>query len=233
MIRCLVVDDEPLAQNLLKNYIGKIGSLELAGATSDVFAALDMAQQQKVDLIFLDVQMPELTGIQFMKILAGKCKVILTTAYEEYALQAFDLDVVDYLLKPFSFERFAAAVQKARERLQPLQRENNTAEHLFIKTEYKIVRVAVKDIRYMESMRDYVSVYTENERILTLQSLRTFEEQLRTSSLIRVHKSYIVNLDRIDKVERRRIVIGDKYIPIGETYQDEVKKRLQQGNGSL
>lgn len=233
MIRCLVVDDEPLAQNLLKNYIGKIGSLELAGATSDVFAALDMVQQQKVDLIFLDVQMPELTGIQFMKILAGKCKVILTTAYEEYALQAFDLDVVDYLLKPFSFERFAAAVQKARERLQPLQRENNTAEHLFIKTEYKIVRVAVKDIRYMESMRDYVSVYTENERILTLQSLRTFEEQLRTSSLMRVHKSYIVNLDRIDKVERRRIVIGDKYIPIGETYQDEVKKRLQQGNGSL
>ncbi|MBN8782207.1 MAG: DNA-binding response regulator [Sphingobacteriales bacterium SCN 48-20] len=233
MIRCLVVDDEPLAQNLLKNYIGKIASLELAGATSDVFAALDMAQQQKVDLIFLDVQMPELTGIQFMKILAGKCKVILTTAYEEYALQAFDLDVVDYLLKPFSFERFAAAVQKARERLQPLLRESNTAEHLFIKTEYKIVRVAVKDIRYMESMRDYVSVYTENERILTLQSLRAFEEQLRHTSLMRVHKSYIVNLDRIDKVERRRIVIGDKYIPIGETYQDEVKKRLQQGNSSL
>jgi len=233
MIRCLVVDDEPLAQNLLKNYIGKIASLELAGATSDVFAALDMAQQQKVDLIFLDVQMPELTGIQFMKILAGKCKVILTTAYEEYALQAFDLDVVDYLLKPFSFERFAAAVQKARERLQPLLRESNTAEHLFIKTEYKIVRVAAKDIRYMESMRDYVSVYTENERILTLQSLRAFEEQLRHTSLMRVHKSYIVNLDRIDKVERRRIVIGDKYIPIGETYQDEVKKRLQQGNSSL
>lgn len=230
MIRCLVVDDEPLAQNLLKNYIGKIASLELAGATSDVFAALDMAQQQKADLIFLDVQMPELTGIQFMKILAGKCKVILTTAYEEYALQAFDLDVVDYLLKPFSFERFAAAVQKARERLQPAARENTTAEHLFIKTEYKIVRVAVRDIRYMESMRDYVSVYTENERILTLQPLRTFEEQLRASSLIRVHKSYIVNLDRIDKVERRRMVIGDKYIPIGETYQDEVKKRLQQGN---
>jgi len=233
MIRCLVVDDEPLAQNLLKNYIGKIASLELAGATSDVFAALDMAQQQKVDLIFLDVQMPELTGIQFMKILAGKCKVILTTAYEEYALQAFDLDVVDYLLKPFSFERFAAAVQKARVHLQPLLRESNTAEHLFIKTEYKIVRVAVKDIRYMESMRDYVSVYTENERILTLQSLRAFEEQLRHTSLMRVHKSYIVNLDRIDKVERRRIVIGDKYIPIGETYQDEVKKRLQQGNSSL
>jgi two-component system LytT family response regulator len=233
MIRCLVVDDEPLAQNLLKNYIGKITSLELVAATSDVFAALDMAQQQKVDLIFLDVQMPELTGIQFMKILAGKCKVILTTAYEEYALQAFDLDVVDYLLKPFSFERFAAAVQKARERLQPAARENTTAEHLFIKTEYKIVRVAVKDIRYMESMRDYVSVYTENERILTLQPLRTFEEQLRASSLIRVHKSYIVNLDRIDKVERRRMVIGDKYIPIGETYQDEVKKRLQQGNGPL
>lgn len=233
MIRCLVVDDEPLAQNLLKNYIGKIASLELVGATSDVFAALDMAQQQKADLIFLDVQMPELTGIQFMKILAGKCKVILTTAYEEYALQAFDLDVVDYLLKPFSFERFAAAVQKARERLQPAARENTTAEHLFIKTEYKIVRVAVRDIRYMESMRDYVSVYTENERILTLQPLRTFEEQLRASSLIRVHKSYIVNLDRIDKVERRRMVIGDKYIPIGETYQEEVKKRLQQGNGPL
>ncbi len=227
MIRCLVVDDEPLAQNLLKNYIGKIASLELTGATSDVFAALDMAQQQKVDLIFLDVQMPELTGIQFMKILAGKCKVILTTAYEEYALQAFDLDVVDYLLKPFSFERFAAAVQKARERLQQVtSKENTTAEHLFIKTEYKIVRVAVKDILYMESMRDYVAVYTENERILTLQPLRTFEEQLRTSSLMRVHKSYIVNLDRIAQVERRRIVIGDKYIPIGETYQDEVKKRF-------
>lgn len=226
MIRCLVIDDEPLAQNLLKNYISKIASLELIGATSDVFAALDLAQQQQADLIFLDVQMPELTGIQFMKILGGKCKVILTTAYEEYALQAFDLDVVDYLLKPFSFERFAAAVQKARERLQPVPKETNGADHLFIKTEYKIVRVSVKDIRYLESMRDYVAVHTGNERILTLQSLRTFEDQLRPTSLMRVHKSYIVNLERIDRVERRRIIIGEKYIPIGETYQDEVKKRL-------
>lgn len=228
-MKCLIIDDEPLAVKLLKDYAGKVPDLEVVMAGSDVFEGLKMAQAGEVDLIFLDIQMPELTGIQFMKILNGKCKVILTTAYEEYALQAFDHDVVDYLLKPFSLDRFMAAVQKARERLN-LSRTatDNDAkpDYIFVKSEYRIVKVMLNDILYLESLRDYVAIHIEGGKILTLQSLRSFEETLDPNRFMRIHKSYLIAVDKITAVERKRVVIREVYLPVGETYLENFWKRL-------
>ncbi len=226
-MRCLIVDDEPLAINLLKGYLSKVPGLVLVKATTDVFDALKTAQNEGIDLVLLDIQMPELTGIQFMKILAGKCKVILTTAYEDYALQGYEFDVVDYLLKPFSLERFMIAVNKAKSRMEPNAAPATAApnEFIFVKSEYRIVRIELKEVLYLESLRDYVAIHTATEKILTLQSLRSFEEQLG-SAFLRVHKSYIVAIDKIKAIERRRLLIGDAYIPIGETYQDAFWSRI-------
>ncbi|RYZ56511.1 MAG: response regulator transcription factor [Chitinophagaceae bacterium] len=226
-MRCLIVDDEPLALNLLKGYVSKVPGLVLVKATTDVFDALKTAQVENIDLVFLDIQMPELTGIQFMKILAGKCRIILTTAYEDYALQGYEFDVVDYLLKPFSPERFLTAVNKAKGRMEPKTADATAApnDFIFVKSEYRMVRIELKDILYLESLRDYVAIHTTTGKILTLQSLRSFEEQLG-SAFLRVHKSYIVAIDKIKAIERRRLLIGNTYIPIGETYLDAFWDRI-------
>lgn len=229
MIKCLIIDDEPLAVKLLKDYAAKIPDLEIMMAGSDAFAGLQLAQNGEADLIFLDIQMPELTGIQFMKVLNGKCKIILTTAYEEYALQAFDHDVVDYLLKPFSLERFMTAVQKARERIRQGKPAPEAAkpDYIFVKSEYRIIRIELKDILYFESLRDYVAIHTiSSGKILTLQSLRSFEEALDGKDFLRTHKSYIIAIDKISSIERKRVVIQGTYLPVGETYLDNFWKRL-------
>ncbi|MGN6294230.1 MAG: LytR/AlgR family response regulator transcription factor [Chitinophagaceae bacterium] len=229
MIKCLIIDDEPLAVKLLKDYAVKIPDLEIIMAGSDAFAGLQLAQNGEADLIFLDIQMPELTGIQFMKVLNGKCKIILTTAYEEYALQAFDHDVVDYLLKPFSLERFMTAVQKARERIsqgKPVA-EAAKPDYIFVKSEYRVIKIELRDILYFESLRDYVAIHTiSSGKILTLQSLRSFEEALDGKDFLRIHKSYIIALDKISSIERKRVVIQGTYLPVGETYLDNFWKRL-------
>ncbi|HEX8314161.1 MAG TPA: LytTR family DNA-binding domain-containing protein [Flavisolibacter sp.] len=227
MIRCLIVDDEPLAINLLKEYLSKVTDLELVKATTDVFDALKIAQDEKIDLIFLDIQMPELTGIQFMKIMNGRSSIILTTAYQEYALQGFEYDVVDYLLKPFSLERFIIAVNKAKNKIENRRSEPLAADFIFVKSEYRMVKIALKDILYLESLRDYVAIHTPKEKILTLQSLRSFEEQLKSHSFIRVHKSYIVSIDRIKAVEKKQLIIENTYIPIGETYLESFRQKMQ------
>jgi two-component system, LytTR family, response regulator len=228
-MKCLIIDDEPLAVKLLKDYASRIPDLEVVMAGSDVFEGLKLAQAGEAELIFLDIQMPELTGIQFMKILNGKCKVILTTAYEEYALQAFDHDVVDYLLKPFSLDRFMTAVQKARERLNPVKPVAEAVakpDYIFVKSEYKVVKIELKDILYLESLRDYVAIHITGGKILTLQSLRSFEEALDPEKFMRIHKSYIISIDKIGAVERKRVVIGETYLPVGETYLEGFWKQL-------
>lgn len=226
MIRCMIVDDEPLAIRILTDYVSKVPDLHLVTATADVFSALQLAQNNEVDLVFLDIQMPELTGIQFMKILNGKCQIILTTAYEEYALQGFEHDVIDYLLKPFSLERFIAAVNKSKARSNPNSVQHTSTDYIFIKSEYRIIKLWLKDIFYFESLRDYVAIHTSREKILTLQSLRSFEESLPAHNFMRVHKSYIIPIDKIDAVEKKRIIINNTYIPIGDSYMDAFKTRL-------
>lgn len=236
MIRCVVIDDEPLALEILTDYIEKIPSLSLAKATTSAFEALALVQQNKVDLVFLDVQMPELTGIQFLKILNGKCHIILTTAYPQYALESYDLDVTDYLLKPIAFDRFYKAVQKvqtnqpATENAAPAMSAANPAGpvgFIFVKTEHKIQKVSLDDVLYIEGLKDYISIFTPVERIITLQNMKKMEESLPAPRFLRVHKSYIIALDKIESIERSRIQIKDKIIPVGDTYRDAFFKVIE------
>ncbi|MXV51615.1 response regulator [Pedobacter sp. HMF7647] len=237
MIRCLVVDDEPLALDILTDYIAKVPQLELVLATTSAFEALELVQNDKADLVFLDVQMPELTGIQFLKIINGKCDVILTTAYPQYALDGYDLDVVDYLLKPIAFDRFYKAVQKVQQAAaaapqgaaEPLIIQNSN-DFIFVKTEHKIQKIYLNDILYIEGLKDYISIFTADERIITLQNMKKMEEVLPSGRFIRVHKSYIIALDKIESIERSRIIIGEKVIPIGDTYRDYFFKLIENKN---
>ncbi len=234
MIRCLVVDDEPLALHILEDYISKMPFLTLVKATTNPIEALQLVQEGRIDLVFLDVQMPELTGIQFLRIANGKAKVILTTAYPQYALEGYELDVIDYLLKPIAFDRFFKAVQKAQAILQPSSKPEVKAEtspqsdflsdFIFVKTEHKIQKVYLNDILFIEGLKDYISIFTPAERIITLQNMKKMEDALPEKHFIRVHKSYIVSINKIDSIERSRIFIGDKVIPVGDTYREEFFK---------
>ncbi len=237
MIRCLVVDDEPLALDILTDYIGKVPFLELVKATTSAFEALAIVQAGGADLVFLDVQMPELTGIQFLKIINGKCEVVLTTAYPQYALESYELDVLDYLLKPIAFDRFYKAVQKAdvasAEAAKPVAEPvpaANSHDFIFVKTEHKIQKIYLDDMLYIEGLKDYISIFTPTERVITLQNMKKMEEVLPARRFIRVHKSYIVALDKIESIERSRILIGDKVIPIGDTYRDYFFKLIEGRN---
>lgn len=236
MIRCLVVDDEPLALDILTDYIEKVPFLQLVNATTSAFDALAQVQDGKADLVFLDVQMPELTGIQFLKIINGKCDVILTTAYPQYALDGYELDVVDYLLKPIAFDRFYKAVQKVhheKSQSAPIAEPvpaTSTYDFIFVKTEHKIQKIYLDDILYIEGLKDYISIFTSSERIITLQNMKKMEDVLPAGRFVRVHKSYILALDKIESIERSRIFIGDKIIPIGDTYRDNFFKLIENKN---
>ncbi|MBS1525061.1 MAG: response regulator transcription factor [Bacteroidetes bacterium] len=235
MIRCLVVDDEPLALHILEDYISKMPFLQLVKVTTNPIEALQLVQEGGIDLVFLDVQMPELTGIQFLRIANGKTKVILTTAYSQYALEGYELDVIDYLLKPIAFDRFFKAVQKAQAIIQPAAKTEAKQEQsspqtdflsdfIFVKTEHKIQKVYLNDILFIEGLKDYISIFTPAERIITLQNMKKMEDALPEKHFIRVHKSYIVSINKIDSIERSRIFIGDKIIPVGDTYRDDFFK---------
>ncbi len=235
MIRCLIVDDEPLALHVLEDYISKIPFLKLVKATTNPIEALTLVQEKEAELVFLDVQMPELTGIQFLRIANGKAKVILTTAYPQYALEGYELDVIDYLLKPIAFERFFKSVQKAQAVLQPTAKpvqaeqvlqpkQDFLSDFIFVKTEHKIQKVYLNEILFIEGLKDYISIFTPAERIITLQNMKKMEDALPARNFIRVHKSYIVSINKIDSIERSRIFIGDKVIPVGDTYRDEFFK---------
>jgi two-component system LytT family response regulator len=244
MIRCLVVDDEPLALHILEDYISKVPFLELIKATTNPIEALTMVQEGNIDLVFLDVQMPELTGIQFLKIANGKTKVILTTAYSQYALEGYELDVVDYLLKPIAFDRFFKSAQKAQGIIQPnvkqvvaepaqqiqQQQQDFLSDFIFVKSEYKIQKVYLHQILFIEGLKDYISIFTTAERIITLQNMKKMEDTLPDKHFVRVHKSYIVALNKIDSIERSRIFIGDKIIPVGDTYRDNFFKIIEGKN---
>ena len=237
MIRCLVVDDEPLALDILEDYIRKVPFLTLVKTTTSAIEGLSLVQSDAIDLVFLDVQMPELTGIQFLKIINGKCDVILTTAYSQYALDGYELDVVDYLLKPIAFDRFYKAAQKVLQNTstgQTVSPESspaqNTHDFIFVKTEHKIQKIYLDDILYIEGLKDYISIFTKTEKIITLQNMKKMEESLPLKSFVRVHKSYIIALGKIESIERSRIQIGEKIIPIGDTYREYFFKQIEDKN---
>ncbi|HRG27916.1 MAG TPA: LytTR family DNA-binding domain-containing protein [Chitinophagales bacterium] len=227
MLKCCILDDEPLAIKLLSGYVVKTPLLELILATTDPFKALATVQSGEIDLILLDIQMPELTGIQFMKIIDNKCGVILTTAYKDYALQGFEFDVIDYLLKPISFEKFHAAIQKATQRLNTQLPPKEYNHYLFVKSEHRLIKVNFDEIFYFESFRDYITIHTTSDKIMTLQSLRSFEESLPSDKFLRIHKSHLIAIDKITAIENNRILINNTFLPIGEVYREQVFTRLQ------
>lgn len=236
MIRCMVIDDEPLAIELLEDYISKVPFLQwVASYTNPIDAFANLAG---VDLIFSDIQMPELTGLQLVQLLKGKVKIVFTTAYSEYAVQGFEHDAIDYLVKPFSFDRFLKAAQKARNILLPAEpvaavaqaEPAGEAQFVFVKTTNRLVKVALHDILLIEGLKDYIAVVTAKEKILTLQNMKFAEELLPARRFMRVHKSFIVALDKIDAIERNRIFIGEHVVPVGETYRQAFFETINRHN---
>ncbi|MEM6723541.1 MAG: LytTR family DNA-binding domain-containing protein [Bacteroidota bacterium] len=229
MIKCVIIDDEPLARQLLGEYLEKTPELDLFADFSTAIEGLQFVQEQPVDLIFLDIQMPDLTGIQFLKILKGKCPVILTTAYSKYALEGYEHDVIDYLLKPITFERFLQAVQKAKDRIQhvSISEPNPTADYFFVKSEYKTLKINYDQVLYLQGLGDYVAIHTTNGKVLTLENLRDLAGRLPGHLFIRVHRSFLIALSAIEYIERNRIVIGAERIPLGNSYAKAFWKRIE------
>jgi DNA-binding LytR/AlgR family response regulator len=232
MIKCLIIDDEPLAGQLLAAYAERSPDLEVAGTFSNPIEALHFLGENEVDLLFLDIQMPELTGIQLMKITKGKYEVILTTAYQEYAIESYDFDVADYLLKPISLDRFLLAVEKVKAKMVPKQAEAgqapvaNNKTFLFVKSGHRTVRIDYKDILRLESMSNYVTIHTPEEKIMTLENMGALVEALPADRFVRTHRSHTVALDKIDFIERNRVVIGGEYIPVSDGYKEDFWKMV-------
>lgn len=224
MIRCVIVDDKPLAIDILIAYIEKVPWLELAFSTESPLDALDYLRTHQIDLLFLDIQMPDLNGLELIKLIGGRIPVILTTAYSNYAMDGYSLDVVDYLLKPISFDRFCQAVEKARAR--SAQPAGPNARSIFVKTEYRLQRIALEDILYIEARQNYIAIETKQGRVMSLQNIKSIEEKLPAAEFVRVHKSFIVALQKIDTIERSTICIGNTVIPIGDSYREQLFKRL-------
>jgi DNA-binding LytR/AlgR family response regulator len=223
IINCIAIDDEPPARTLIKGFISKVPYLKLLNTFKDGLSGIEFLKSNDVDLIFLDIEMGGLSGIQLLKSLNKKPKIIITTAYRNYAIDAFDLDVTDYLLKPLSFERFLKAVDKVYNQLwkekEPLSNQLPEKDFIFVKTEYKMQRINFDDILYIEGLYEYLMIVTKTSKIATLQSFKNIEKLLPKSNFIRVHKSYIVALDKIDNIEKHTIKILGKEIPIGDKFK--------------
>ena len=230
MIRCIAIDDEPLALQQIAAYIGKVPFLELAAQCQSALEAQRFLQSDTVDAIFCDINMPDLNGMDFIKSLAVPPLVVFTTAYAEYAVEGFKVNAVDYLLKPFGLQDFMRAANRLQERLvpppsltsplSPLTSENDNV--IFLKTDYRIVKVTISDIRYVEAMSEYLKVWLEGEAkpLVTLLSMKKMEERL-PATFIRIHRSYIINLDKIQEVNKNRVIMdADTYLPIGDLYKE-------------
>ncbi len=232
MTKVVAIDDEPLALQLVKGYIEKTPFLELAGAFDNPVVAVSFIKSTDVDLVLLDIRMPDLTGTELARVITGGPKVIFTTAYEKYAVEGFRLDAVDYLLKPFSYAEFLKAVQKAQKIIELENKELPSLEvkndFLFIKSEYKIRRINFSEIHYIEGLKDYVKIFITGEKkpVLSLSTMKALEARLPAGRFMRVHRSFIVNLDMVKVIERNRIVFGDVRIPVTDQYKENFQKFL-------
>jgi two-component system, LytTR family, response regulator len=228
-MNCLAIDDEPLALNIVKEFSSKIEFINLVAICTNPIEAIRIINQQEIDLIFLDIQMPNITGLEFIRSLKNPPLVIFTTAYPNYALDGFELNATDYLVKPFSFERFLRSVNKAYEivifkknkvpKAGHSDEKSSPEKYLMIKVEYSTVRVDLEQILYIEGLKDYIKIYTGKKPLLTKSTMKNIEEKLPSDQFIRVHKSFIVALTKIESIENNRIIIGEKYIPIGNQYK--------------
>jgi DNA-binding LytR/AlgR family response regulator len=230
MIRCIAVDDEPLVLNLLVDNIKQVPFLELAGRCKNALEAIDLLHREKVDLIFLDIQMPGLNGLQFVQSLQRPPMIIFVTAYKEHALEGFNLDAIDYLLKPVSFERFLKACNKAQEafaRQAGVDKEDRPG-YFFVYVEYNQVKISIEDILYVEGMKDYIKIFLESSPrpVITKMSMKALEERLAGYRFGRIHKSYIVSIDKVTALKRDLICINQIELPLSETYRSGVEQML-------
>lgn len=239
---CLLVDDENLALRLLEDYVNKIPQLTIVGKCQNALSALQILQTQQIDILFLDIQMPDLTGIELIKILKNKPEIILTTAYAEHALEGYQLDVTDYLLKPIPFERFVQAVNKAMEYRNlrnagvsnlnvssaPVSTAAPALDYMFVKSDYKQIKVPYADILYIEGLREYVSIYTKEKRIVTLETLKNLELTLPAQQFLRIHKSYIINTTKVEALNGNMVEMGKIKVPIGKNYREATLRLLKQ-----
>ncbi len=229
ILNCWIVDDEPLALSLLESYVNKVPFLKLTGKYSSAVSAMKNIANEKVDVLFLDIQMPEVNGMDFAYTISDHTRVIFTTAFNEYAVEGYRVNAIDYLLKPFSFKEFLVAAKKTLNWFEIKEKSEYDIDKdrvnigIYVKSDYKYLHILYKDILYIEGLKDYVKIYTEvdDKPILSLMSLKQLEEELPLENFMRVHRSYIINMDKVSSINRKRIVISDKQIPIGDTYYKE------------
>ncbi|THU35881.1 response regulator transcription factor [Niastella caeni] len=229
-LRCVIIDDEPIARKGLKEYIQDAAFLQLAGEFDNPLKAADLLRQEKIDLLFLDIQMPKMTGMEFLKTLSHPPMVIFTTAYPQYAVEGFEWNAIDYLLKPFSFERFWKAVSKARSVQEAITQPAvpDEPDYFFIKSDNKLVKIGYDDILFVEALQNYVAVYTTGKKYITYLTFHSIETHLPAGRFIRTHKSYIVAANKVESIEGNDITIGTHHIPISRTEREAVLQQLIQ-----
>jgi two-component system LytT family response regulator len=218
-LSCIIIEDEPLALEKTKDFVDKVPFLRLSATFDNALTGLNYLNNNKVDLLFLDINMDELTGIELLESSKINSQVIITTAYQEYALKGYELQITDYLLKPFEFSRFLQAVNKAQENLTQ-KKSDNPADFIFVKTENRLEKIMISEIIYIEGMRDYRRIHTTTKKVMTLQNFSEFERLIPASLVCRVHKSFMIALSKIESIERSRIKIADQLIPVSDTYKD-------------
>lgn len=227
-LNCAIVDDEPLALNLLESYVNKTPFLTLAGKYSSAVQAMKELPGKQIDLLFLDIQMPELNGLEFSKMVNSHTRIVFTTAFGQYAIDGYKVNALDYLLKPISYVDFLQAANKAVQWFELLQQPKEEIDSIFVKSEYKLVQIELKNILYVEGLKDYIKIYEEGKSkpILSLMSMKAMEEMLPASRFMRVHRSYIVQKDKIRIIDRGRIVFGKNYIPVSDSYKQTFQEFL-------
>ncbi|PQJ21494.1 LytTR family DNA-binding domain-containing protein [Tenacibaculum sp. SG-28] len=230
---CIIVDDEPVAREILENYIAKIPSIEVIKSCSNALEVMEVLNRQKVELLFLDINMPDISGLSLAKSIRNQTKIIFTTAYREYAIDGFDLHVVDYLLKPFSFDRFLEAIQKFHRQRQMQGNEKpssttnkNIADFIFVKSDRKMLKLNLKDILYLESLSDYIKIHTTEKTVITRETFANIERKIPASQFLRVHRSFIIAIAHIESFTKEHIEIRKKAIPISRGYKQEVLAKL-------
>lgn len=232
VIKCLIVDDEPPAIRLIEKYLSRVPFLELVSSTTNALTALSVIEDGGIDLVFMDIQMPDLTGLQLSKLVKGKTKIIFTTAYPQFAIQSYEVDAVDYLLKPFEFERFYEAVLKVKSSFKTEIKEvpKEVDDFIFIKTDGKnnFEKVQINEICYIEGLKNYVAIHLKDRQVITNNTLKSIEDFLPTSDFVKTHKSFIVSLRHITKTDSLNVFINGKSIPIGDTYKKELFEIIQQ-----
>ncbi|MGN0049466.1 MAG: LytR/AlgR family response regulator transcription factor [Bacteroides sp.] len=229
-LTCAIIDDEPLALDLLESYVNKTPFLQLAGKYSSAVTAMKELPEQQVDLLFLDIQMPDLNGLEFSKMVPPHTRIVFTTAFEQYAIDGYKVNALDYLLKPISYVDFLQAANKAVQWFELLQQPHDEVQSIFVKSDYKLVQIELSKILYVEGLKDYIKIYEEDtpKPVLSLMSMKAMEELLPTSRFMRVHRSYIVQKEKIRIIDRGRIVFGKTYIPVSDSYKQAFQEFLNQ-----